>query len=100
MVLTNAERQARYKERLKARAALTPAMVEFVEVLRRRSAQTRERIAMLKDGRLGYRDCETNKDLTHEAIAREETMLSEDERIIALYDPEDGLRSGHDEAGG
>ena len=72
---------------------LTPGAVEFLAELRARDVQTRDRIEMLKDGRLGLRGQTSSggwEDLTHEAIAFDEAMLATNAKIYAEWDP-DGL---------
>jgi hypothetical protein len=92
MVLTNAERQARHRERIRNAAAKVSALDQFIDGLRYRIEHTRERIEMLKDGRLALHSLEAGGyvDITHEAIAREERMLAEDERIVAMHDGDVG----------
>lgn len=95
MVLSNAERQARYRERLKAAAAradpMTPERFELLNRLRLRNVAAKARIEMLRSGvlRLHETTLEGQRDVTNEALARELTVIAENERILAMYDPDD-----------
>ena len=94
MVLSNAERQARYRQRLKAAASeakLSEAKVALLQDFRRRIADSRERLELLQAGR--YALFETlpggaRRDLTSDAIAREEAVIAEYEQLLQLYDPQ------------
>jgi hypothetical protein len=68
---------------------MTPALAEFLTELRQRNVTTRERIGMLQDGTLGLWELTPagRRDITHEAIARDEAMIAESERILAQSDP-------------
>lgn len=67
----------------------TGAQADFLRVLRQRNGTTRERIAMMQTGALGLRSLTASgwEDITHEAIARDEAEIAENERLFALYDP-------------
>lgn len=93
MVLTNAERQRRYRERLKAAAAaahMSEDKAELLRQLRRRNAENAKLIEMLRSGALRTHEVREGgqTDTTHDAIARHEAMIAENERLLALYDPE------------
>lgn len=98
MVLTNAERQRRYKERLKAKAAqaqLTPARIELLQKLRRRRDASLHQIELLEAGtiRLHQVTPDGQRDISAEAIASERAKIDEIDRMLAEYDP-DGVSAG------
>jgi hypothetical protein len=66
------------------------ALRDFFDDLERRAACTRERVEMLRDGRLGLHSLTERGyvDITHEAIAREEAMLAADEELLACRSAE------------
>jgi len=93
MVLTNAERQARYRERLKAAAAAAQMSEEKVTLLRdfrRRIVEARRQVEMLRGGAItmSERTASGWRDITGEAIQRGEQEVAEYERLLELYDPD------------
>lgn len=93
MVLTNAERQARYRERLKAAAAAAQMSEEKAELLRgfrRRIVESRRQIELLRSGSMTVSEKGTSgwRDLRDETISREEEKVAEYIRLLQIYDPE------------
>lgn len=94
MVLSNAERQALYRKRLKAAAEaaqISDAKAELLREFRRRIVRSREQIELMREGRFGLYERfgdGTRADLTAQAIEDAERAISEYDRLLALYDPE------------
>ncbi|HQT53585.1 MAG TPA: hypothetical protein PKX06_08895 [Phenylobacterium sp.] len=68
---------------------LSPAQADFLRLLRQRNITTRERVEMMRDGRLSLRSLTASgwDDISHEAITRDEAEIAENERIFAAHDP-------------
>lgn len=95
MVLTNAQRQALYRRRIKAQAAqaaMTPARFDLLQDLRRRQIESRAQIERMEAGvfRIHETTVEGQRDITAQAIELERSKIADVDRVLALYDP-DGL---------
>lgn len=89
MVLTNAERQQRHRERMKQLAAMGQSMADFLRELRRTREITLERIDLFRSGKVGYFDIPTGADCSAEVIARDEAQVAQIDRLLSDYDPND-----------
>lgn len=98
MVLTNRERQARYRERLKSQAAvaagLSEAMTELLMGHRDRIAMLDEQLRQMRSYKAGGHGFGTHShakgDTTDESIARAEAERAQLLALIQKHDP-DGL---------
>ena len=93
MVLSNAERQARYRARLKAAASagrMSEEQAALLSSVRSRIAEAREQIELLRDGSIYIRAVTGagTRDLGAETIAQHESAIAEYERLLSLYDPD------------
>lgn len=66
-----------------------PNLVPFLRDLRRRIVLARERIEMMKSGKMSVRENTGTgwTDVTGDAVANEERMISADEAVLAEWDP-------------
>lgn len=98
MVLSNAQRQALYRQRLKAQAAqsgaLSSAMTELLTRHRLHIAELEEQVRQMESflcGGPGFgTHGERNRDTTAESIASTQAKLTELRTLVAKHDP-DGL---------
>lgn len=90
MVLSNKERQARYRARLKAAAdsstALSEALVELLVRHRETILELRRQIALLEDGSIRF--LRGNVDATEEALERARRQLADLESLVQRHDAE------------
>ena len=100
MVLSNAERQARYRERIKqlaARGVMTPIQAEMLADTRKRLREWRRSLAAFAEGRMWLKT--NNVDRTAEHIAMLRGMITTNERLLAQYDPDGVTADGNIEIG-
>jgi hypothetical protein len=92
MALTNSERQARYRDRLKHAATQAPQLhIVMVDLILRTRLNIREWKRMLPRYESGQSRFYTNNvNATPEAIANLERMIAENSALLAQHDP-DGL---------
>jgi len=100
MPLTNAERQARYRERIKqlaARGVMSPIQAQLLSDARRHIREWRRSIAAFDEGhmRLFTNHVDTSADQARQL----ERLIAQNEALLAQYDPEDLTADGHVELG-
>ncbi len=100
MALSNAERQARYRQRLKslaAQAEMTELKADLLVGARGNLRQWRHYIAMFAGKRLSIR-C-NGSDITPEHVAMLRRGISSHEALLEQYDPEGRTKDGNVEIG-
>jgi hypothetical protein len=97
MVLTNAERQARYRERLKAAASrassMTPMLADLMLRTRLNIRNWKCHVALFGAGQMHL--YKNHADCTEEHVATLRRMIEENGALLHQYDP-DGLTSDGD----
>jgi hypothetical protein len=91
MVLSNAERQARHRARRKMLAERGEALVELLEMFRRKMAEAEDRIRMLEAHEMRVHSLRPGggyEDVSDETVARERVTIAEYARLLKEYDPE------------
>lgn len=100
MVLTNAERQARYRERLKqlaARGVMSPAQAEMLADIRRRLREWRRSISAFESGQMWLRTNGVDQSASHLDMLK--GMIATNERLLDEYDPDNLTTDGNVELG-
>jgi hypothetical protein len=100
MVLSNAERQARYRERLKqlaARGLMSAVQSELLSVTRKHLREWRRSVAAFAEGRM--RTMTNNVDTTSQHVSMLKEMIARNEALLAQYDPEGVTADGNIEIG-
>jgi hypothetical protein len=100
MVLSNAERQARYRERLKqlaAKGVMSPLQAQMLTDVRRHLREWRRSIAAFAEGRMKL--WTNHVDTTAEHVAMLEKMIATNEQLLVQYDPDDLTADGSVELG-
>lgn len=100
MPLTNAERQARYRERIKqlaARGVMSPIQAQLLSDARRHIREWRRSIAAFDEGhmRLFTNHVDTSADHARQL----ERLIVQNEALLAQYDPEGLTADGNVELG-
>jgi hypothetical protein len=91
MALSNAERQARYREKRKqlvAKSQMSEAQRQALTDLRRHLREWRRSLAAFAEGRM--RMTTNNVDTTAEHVVRVRRMIAHNEAVLSRFDP-DGL---------
>jgi hypothetical protein len=100
MTLSNAERQARYRERLKqlaARGVMTPIQAQLLADTRKRLRECRRSLAAFAEGRMWLRVNSVDRTAEHAGMLR--GMIATNEALIAEYDPDGLTADGNIEIG-
>lgn len=100
MVLSNAERQARYRERLKqlaARGVLSSAQAQLLTDARRQVREWRRSISSFAGGRIWIKV--GNVDQSSEHITRLNALIANNDKLVAEFDPDDVTADGNVEIG-
>jgi hypothetical protein len=100
MALSNAERQARYREKRKqlaARGVMSEAHRESLLDLRRHLREWRRSLAAFAEGRM--RMTTNNVDTTAEHVVRVRRMIAHNEAVLLRFDPHGLTADGNIEIG-
>lgn len=100
MPLTNAERQARYRERIKrlaARGVMSPIQAQLLSDARRHIREWRRSIAAFDGGYM--RLFSNNVDISADHARQLERLIVQNEALLAQYDPEGLTADGNVELG-
>jgi hypothetical protein len=100
MVLSNAERQARYRQRrqqLAARGVMSLAQAEILTDVRVRLREWKRSIAAFGEGRM--RLTTNNVDTTSEHVSMLKGMIARNEALLTQYDPDGLTADGNVEIG-
>jgi hypothetical protein len=100
MALSNAERQARYREKrkqLSARGVMSEAQRQTLLDLRRHLREWRRSRAAFAEGRM--RMTTNNADTTAEHVVRVRRMIAYNEAVLARFDPDGLTADGNIEIG-
>jgi hypothetical protein len=100
MALTNAERQARHRERLKrlvAQGRMTPVRADLLADTRRRIRENRRSAVLFDRGEM--RLLWGNSDHSAAHVSELRRQIAEGERLLAEYDPDDLTKDDNVEIG-
>ena len=100
MVLSNSERQARYRERLKqlaTRGVLSPVQAQILTDARRQVREWRRSIVSFGGGQMWIRV--GNVDRSAEHVASLTSLIANNERLLAEFDPDNETADGNLEIG-